>query len=80
MARSPSRTESENCSERLRAARSVDIRLLHHRHQRLLRTAARLQKRRQIAARPQPRDLKVDLAKVRVSPPIAIPVALGSAP
>src|SRR5436190_3508269 len=55
---------------------TAHIRLLHDRHQRLLRALARLQKRREIAALPELRDLQLNLPSPRVPPPRPIPVAM----
>jgi hypothetical protein len=58
---------------------AAHIRLLHDRHQRLLRSLARLQERRAVAALTDLRDLQLDLARARVPPPRPIAVAMRGA-
>jgi len=57
---------------------AVDVGLLHHRHQGLLGTAARLQKRREVAAGPQPWDGQLDGADPGVPVAGAVAVAVGN--
>jgi hypothetical protein len=54
---------------------AAHIGLLHDCHQRLLRTPARLQERRKVAALPQLGDLQLNLPGPRVPPPRAIAVS-----
>ena len=58
---------------------TVDIGLHHDRHDRLLRPPPRLQKRREIAARPRPRDQQLDLPDPGLPRPRAIPIAIRRA-
>jgi len=60
----------------LARAHAVDVRLLNDRDQRLLRAAARLKERRQIAPSPKARDLQLDLPNPGVPGALAIPIAL----
>jgi hypothetical protein len=53
-----------------------DIGLLHHRDERLLRTATRLEERREVAAPTDLRDRKLDLARPRRPRPSPITVAM----
>src|SRR5919198_3440119 len=58
---------------------AAGVRLLHHRHERLLGALARLQERREVAAPPELRDLQLDLAGARVPPPRPVAIAVGGA-
>lgn len=70
--------QTERLHELIDPARrdAAHIRLLHHRHQRLLAALARLQEAREIAALADLGDLQLDLASPGVPPPGAIPVAM----
>jgi len=54
----------------------ADVRLLHHRQQRLLRAPARLEEAREVAALTDLGDLQLDLPGPGVPPPRPIPVAM----
>ena len=54
----------------------VDIRLQHHRDDRLLRPPPRLQEAREVAALTRPGDQQLDLPDPRLPRPRAIPVAM----
>ena len=61
----------------LARAHTVDVCLLHDRHERLLGAPAWLQKARQVAAAAKPWDRELDLAHARVPAPVPIAIALG---
>jgi hypothetical protein len=70
--------QTERLDELIDAAgrHAADIRLLHHAHERLLRSLARLQEAREVAALTDLRDLQLDLSRPRVPPPRPIAVAM----
>jgi hypothetical protein len=58
---------------------AMDVSLLDHRRQRLLRGAARLQERREVRAAPEPRDAQLHGARPGLPVPIPVAVALHQA-
>src|SRR5204863_9835958 len=73
--------QPEPLDELVDAARGdpADVGLLHDRQQRLLRTLARLQKAREVAALPELGDLQLQLARPGVPAPRPIAVAMRRA-